>query len=783
MQAKVNASYIADLLQTCIDNKAHFAGKLLHGHIVRLGLSSDTFLGNRLTEFYSKCGLTRTARHVFDQMPHPNIYSWHAMLTAHCKAGQLEHATELFVKMPERNSVSWNTMISALARNGYESKALEVYRMMTSGGFEPTHITLASVLSACGGLRGKEFGRVSHGLAVKYGLDRNVYVGNALLSMYVKCGCGGDAIKVFGDLPERNEVSFTAMMSGLVEIDQVEEAFNMFRLMQRNGFRIDSVSLSSVLRVCAKGDGGDFVIDDINAWYTCNVPGKQVHSLVVKLGFESDLRLCNSLLDMYVKNKDMDSAEVLFGDLPEVSNVSWNIMIGGFGQNYEKKRAMEYMEKMQSCGYEPDEVTYINMLAACVKAGDVEAGCWLFERMACPSLSSWNAMLSGYSQNGDHCEAINLFRKMQFQNERPDRTTLAIILTSCAEIALLEYGKQLHAASFKNDVSGDIYVASSLIGMYSKCGWVKVAKCIFKRLPQLDIVCWNSMISGLNLNSLDKEAFSFFKEMLQIGMPPSEFSYATVLSSCARLSSLALGTQVHGMIARGGYANDVVVGSALINMYSKCGDIDGARLCFDMMPCKNSITWNEMIHGYAQNGYGDKAIFLYEQMIETGNKPDGVTFIAVLTACTHSGLVDRGIRIFHSMQLEYGVEPLVDHYTCIIDCLGRAGRFDEVEELLNKMPYKDDPIIWEVLLSTCRVHMNVSLARRAAVELFRLDPENSVPYVLLANMYSSLGRWDESKGIREMMVEGKVVKDFGFSWVENQNGIEENGGTYTVASL
>nr|GMD77053.1 pentatricopeptide repeat-containing protein At4g20770 [Ipomoea batatas] len=278
------------------------------------------------------------------------------------------------------------------------------------------------------------------------------------------------------------------------------------------------------------------------------------------------------------------------------------------------------------------------MLAACVKFGDVEAGCWLFERMTCLSLSSWNAMLSGYSQNEDNCEAINLFRKMQFQNERPDRTTLAIILTS-------------------------------------------------------------------------------------IGMPPSEFSYAIVLSSCARLSSLALRTQVHGMISRGGYANDVVVGSALINMYSKCGDIDGARLCFDMMPWRN--------------------------------KPDGVTFIAVLTACSHSGLVDRGIRIFHSMQLEYGVEPLVDHYTCIIDCLGCAGRFDEVEELLNKMSYKDDLIIWEVLLSTCRVHMNVSLARRAAAELFRLDPENSVPYVLLANMYSSLGRWDESKGIREMMVKGK----------------------------
>ncbi|CAH9103754.1 unnamed protein product [Cuscuta europaea] len=782
MQAKTNTTYIANLLQTCIDNKSHTAGKLLHGHVVRLGLSSDTFLANRITECYSKCGLTQSARNVFDQMPHPNIYSYHAMLGAHCKAGQLDHATQLFDKMPERNSVSWNTMISALARNGYERKALEVYCMMISDCFEPTHITFASVLSACGGLRGVEFGRGCHGLAVKCGFDKNVYVGNALLSMYVKCGCGGDAIKIFEDLPEHNEVSFTAMISGLVDIDQVQEAFDMFKFMHRSGFMIDSILLSSFLKVCAKSDIPNFMLDDqISAWETSNVQGKQVHSLAIKLGFENDLRLCNSLLDVYAKNKDMASAEVIFQGLAEVSIVSWNIMIGGFGQNYEIKKAMDYMENMHSCGFEPDEVTYINMLAGCVKSGDVQAGRLLFDRMTCPSLSSFNAILSGYSQSGDQNEAINLFRKMQFQNVRPDRTTLAIMLTSCAEISLLEYGRQLHASSFRNDTQGDIYVASSLIGMYSKCSCIKMATFVFDRLSQLDIVCCNSMISGFNLNSLDKEAVSFFKQMVNIGVPPSEFTYASILSSCAKLSSLSLGKQLHAMIGKDGYATDVVVGSALINMYSKCGDIDGARLYFDMMPCKNTITWNEMIHGYAQNGQGEQAFILYEYMIQTGNKPDGVTFIAVLTACSHSGLVDKGISIFHSIQKEYGVELLVDHYTCIIDCMGRAGRFNEVDEILYKMPFKDDPIVWEVLLSTCRVHSNVSLARRAANELLRLDPENSAPYVLLANMYSSLGRWDESKVVRERMVEENIVKDSGFSWVEKQSGFEENEVS-TVAS-
>ncbi|XP_075101099.1 pentatricopeptide repeat-containing protein At4g20770-like [Nicotiana tabacum] len=764
MHARTNTMYLANLLQTSIDNKVYIAGKLLHAHILRVGLSADTFLVNRLIELYSKCGHIHAARHLFDQMVERNLYSWHSLLSAYCKEGQLANAHKLFLKMPERNSISWNTIISAFARNGHERKALEVYSLMNSQGFSPTHITLASVLSACGGLGELECGRVSHCAAVKYGLHKNVYVGNALLSLYVKCGCPSDTLKAFRELDEPNEVSLTAMMCGLVETNQVEEAFEMFRLMQRTGIRIDSVSLSSVLRVCAKGGGSNFGWNGETDGDLPNTQGKQVHGLTIKLGFDGDLHVCNSLLDMYAKNGDMESAEVLFGNLSETSTVSWNVMISGFGQNHDKERAMEYMKRMRGVDVEPDDVTYINMLAACVKSGDVENGRLIFDSMACPSLISWNAILSGYSQNEDHLEALKLFREMQFRSQQPDRTTLAIILSSCSEIGVLECGEQVHATSLKHVFPGDVYIASSLIGMYLKCGRVEAALRIFNGLSQADIVCWNSLITGLSYNSLDKEAFAFFNKMLQMGMLPNEFSYATTLSSCTKLSSLAQGRQVHGLIIKGGYDNDVVVGSTLIDMYSKCGDVDGARVHFDMMPYKNTITWNEMIHGYAQNGRGDEAIFLYEDMICSGGKPDTITFIAALTACSHSGLVDLGLKIFNSMQLQYGLEPLVDHYTCIIDCLGRAARFSEIEELVNKMPCKDDSIVWEVLLSSCRLHGNVTLARWAAEELIRLNPQNSAPYVLLANMYTSLGRWGDTEEIRAAMSERQVSKEPGFSW-------------------
>lgn len=772
MESKAVFTHLANLLQFCIDKKAHLSGKILHGYIFRNGLSADTFLSNRLIEFYSKCGDTSTARHLFDKMPLKNIFSWHAMLDGYCKASKLKDAHEVFAAMPERNTVSWNTLISALVRSGFEREALDVYHLMNLEGFMPTNFTLASVFSACGAFVDVDCGRECHGVAIKIGLDKNVFVANALLCMYAKCRGIGDAIRAFGDLSIPNEVSFTAMMGILAESDRVEEAFRMFRTMHRTGIRIDSVSLSSVMGVCAKDGSGEFGITSESCGFPSSMHGQQIHGLTVKLGFERDLHLINSLLDMYAKKGDMTCAEVIFNNLPETSVVSWNIMIGGYGKKHDIEKALDYMQRMLYQGFEPDDVTCINMLVACIKSGDIEIGRRIFDRMLCPSLSSWNAIISGYSQNENHKEAIKLFREMQFRGVPPDRTTLSIVLSSCAGMGLLEVGKQLHAASIRALFHMDIYLASGLIGLYSKCHKIEMAKCIFTKMPELDIACWNSMIAGLSLNSLDKEAFSLFKQMLGKGLSSTQFSYAIILSCCANLSFFSQGRQIHAQIAKDGYMNDVFVGSALINMYAKCGDVDGAREFFDEMPFRNIVTWNEMIHGYAQNGRGEEAVSIYEDLIESGEEPDAIAFVAVLTACSHSGLVDMGIEIFNSMKLKHGVDPLVDHYTCIIDALGRAGRFHEAEVLIDRMPYKDDPIIWEVLLSSCRVHANESLGRRAAEELFRLDPQNSAPYVLLGNIYSSLGRWEEAKVVRKLMSDKQVSKNPGYSWAEPKNRME-----------
>ncbi|KAL5716247.1 hypothetical protein ACHQM5_017966 [Ranunculus cassubicifolius] len=702
-------------------------------------------------------------------MPQRNVYTWNAIVSACVKAGKLEDAHKLFDEMPERNTVSWNTMISALVRNGYDKKGLELYGRMNREGFVSTHFTFASVLSACGNIGSVEHGVCCHGMVIKVGLDGNKFVENAVVGMYGKCGCMREAVRAFDQILNPNEVSFTAIMGGLAQSDCFDEALRMFTKMHRNGIKMDPVAFSSVLGVCARGEAGESSICDETHRCPSNRYGLQVHGLAMKFGVEEDVHVGNSLIDMYAKHGNMDVAEIVFANLPEASNVSWNTLIAGYGQEGRSDKALELMQRMKRHGFEPDEVTYVSMLGACVKSGDVETGHEMFDRIVHPSVSAWNSILSGYSQKRQHEEAIEFFRQMQFQNVRPDRTTLASILTTCSGIGLQKIGKQVHAASLKESLYVDMFVSSALVDMYSKCGNLDTARCIFDRMPERDIVCWNSMITGLVFHSLSMEALTLFKTMREWNMSPSQSTYASILSSCSTMASLSTGMQMHAQLVKDGFIDHVFVGTALIDMYSKCGNVDAARQFFDGMNEKNSVSWNEMIHGYAQNGYGEEAVKVFEDMIRLGEKPDGITFIAVLTGCSHSGLVDTGLRIFDSMEQKHMVQPSAEHYTCILDLLGRAGEFSQAEVILNKMSCKDDPIIWEVLLSGCRIHNNVSLARRAAEELFRLDPSNPSPYVLLANMYSSLGRWDEASAVRTLMSDNKVAKSRGYSLIEQND--------------
>uniref|UniRef100_A0A0E0JVZ8 Pentacotripeptide-repeat region of PRORP domain-containing protein n=1 Tax=Oryza punctata TaxID=4537 RepID=A0A0E0JVZ8_ORYPU len=785
------AAQLAGVVEACIKRSpkpSHSHAKAAHARALAAGLAADTFLVNRLVELYSRAGLPCHALRAFRSLPRPNEYSYNAALSAACRGGDLDAARDLLGGMPHRNDVSWNTVISALARSpgdGCAGEAVEMYGRMRAEGLLPTRFTLASVLSACGGLAALGDGRRCHGMAVKVGLDANQFVENALLGMYTKCGSVGDAVRLFDGMARPNEVSFTAMMGGLAQTGSVDDALRLFARMCWSGVPVDPVSVSSVLGACAQACASDYSI--ARAFRL----GQAIHALVVRKGFGSDQHVGNSLIDMYAKCVEMDEAVKVFESLPSITIVSWNILITGFGQEGSCAKAVGLLNLMQEAGFEPDEVTYSNLLASCIKARDVCSARAMFDKISRPSVTTWNTLLSGYCQEEQHQDTFDLFRRMQHQNVQPDRTTLAVILSSCSKLRILDFGRQVHSASVRFLLHNDMFVASSLVDVYSKCGQIGIARSIFNKMTERDVVCWNSIISGLTIHSLNKEAFDFFKRMRENGIMPTESSYASMINSCSRLSSIPQGRQIHAQVMKDGYDQNVYVGSALIDMYAKCGNMDDARLFFDTMMMKNIVAWNEMIHGYAQNGLGDKAVELFEYMLTTKQKPDAVSFIAVLTGCSHSGLVDKAMAFFNSMENSYGVIPLAEHYTCLIDALGRAGRFVEVEALIHKMPCKDDPIIWEVLLAACVVHHNAELGKCAAEHLFRIDPKNPSPYVLLSNIYASLGRHGDASAVRALMSNRGVVKGRGYSWIDQKDGVHAfmvaddlgaDGGEFTMFS-
>jgi len=288
---------------------------------------------------------------------------------------------------------------------------------------------------------------------------------------------------------------------------------------------------------------------------------------------------------------------------------------------------------------------------------------------------------------------------------------------------------------------------------------------LFQEMPERNMVSWNAMIAGLARNGYCDEALKVFRQMKLTSARPDLDTFASTLSACAKLAALEHGREVHEEIVRSGFHSDVFVETALVDMYGKCGSIEDARKVFDKMCSKNRVSWNVMILVYAMHGYGKDALRHFEQMQLLGMKPDQATFVGVLFACCHAGLVDDGRQYFELMKQYYHITPTVDHYCCMVDLLGRSGYLDEARDLIDKMPIKPDAAVWVSLLGACRVHTNLELGEHVAKLLFLSDFESSAPYVLLSNLYAAAGRWDDIEKVRKMMTARKVKKNPGCSWV------------------
>lgn len=577
------------------------------------------------------------------------------------------------------------------------------------------------------------------------------------------------ALEIFNTTPlrMRDTVFYNAMITAQCHDDDGHAAIELFRDMRREGFPPDNFTFTSVLSALA------LVADR-------ETHCQQLHCAVVKSGTGLVTSVVNALISVYVKCASsplvsssllMGAARKLFDEMPVRDELTWTTIITGYVRN-----------------------------------GALDTARRVFEGMEEKLVVAWNAMISGYVHNGFVSKALEMFRRMNLSGIKLDKFTYTSVLSACASARLFLFGKQVHAYILRMEVklSRDfsLSVDNALITLYWKCGKVDEARMIFNNMPVRDLVSWNAIlstyvsagrinearsffiempernlltwtviISGMAQNGLGEEGLKLFNQMKLEGVKPCDYAFAGAISSCAVLAALEHGRQLHAQLVRLGFDSSLSAGNALITMYARCGVVEAAHCLFLTMPFVDSVSWNAMIAALGQHGHGAQALELFEQMLEEEILPDRITFLTILSACSHAGLVNQGRSYFDAMYELYGICPDEDHYTRLIDLLCRAGKFSEAEDAIQRLPFEPGVPIWEALLGGCRIHGNVDLGVQAAERLLELRPQHDGTYILLSNMYANVGRWDDMAKVRKLMRDRGVKKEPGCSWVEVENKV------------
>lgn len=547
------------------------------------------------------------------------------------------------------------------------------------------------------------------------------------------------------------------MIVGYNHMGLFHNAIHVFLNMISSGVVPTQFTFTNVLASCAAT--GDLGI------------GRKVHSFIVKLGLSGVVPVSNSLLNMYAKSGDSVMAKAVFDRMRLKDKSTWNTMIS---------MHMQF--------------------------GRLDLALAVFDQMADPDIVSWNSIIAGYGHQGYDIKALETFSSMlRSSTLKPDKFTLGSVLSACANLENLKLGKQIHAYIVRADIDISGAARNALISMYAKSGAIEIARRIveltgtsslnvvaftslldgyvkggdvnpareiFDSLKCRDVVAWTSMIVGYAKNGLVKEALELFRSMIREGPKPNSYTLAAVLSVFSSLASLDHGKQLHAAAIRLEEVSSGSVGNALITMYSRSGSIKDARKVFNQIcSSRDTLTWTSMIIALAQHGLGNEAIELFEKMLKFNLKPDHITYVGVLSACTHVGLVEQGKCYFNLMKSVHQIEPTPSHYACMIDLFGRAGLLEEAYNFIKGMPIEPDVIAWGSLLSSCRVHKNVDLAKVAAEKLLLIDPNNSGAYSALANTLSACGKWEDAARIRKLMKDRAVKKEQGFSWVQIQDKV------------
>ncbi|PON78028.1 DYW domain containing protein [Parasponia andersonii] len=386
---------------------------------------------------------------------------------------------------------------------------------------------------------------------------------------------------------------------------------------------------------------------------------------------------------------------------------------------------------------------------------------------------SWSVMIGGFAKVGDYTRCFGIFREVIQYGVRPDNYTLPFLIRCCRDMVNVLNGRVIHDVVLKHGLESNRFVCAALVDMYAKCRVIEDARKLFDEMPSRDLVSWTVMIGGYAECGNAYESLVLFDSMREEGVVPDKISMVTVVSACAKLGAMNKARLVHDYVFGNKFSLDVILGTAMIDMHAKCGCIDSARDIFDKMKDKNVVSWSAMIAAYGYHGHGRKALDTFSMMLSSGTLPNAITFVSLLYACSHAGLIEEGLRFFTLMWDEYSVTPNVKHYTCMVDLLGRAGRLDQAVKLVESMKVEKDEGLWGALLGACRIHGHIDLAEKAANSLLQLQPHNAGHYVLLSNIYAKAGRWKDVAKIRDLMTRSRLKKVPGWTWIEAYNNFHK----------
>ena len=384
-----------------------------------------------------------------------------------------------------------------------------------------------------------------------------------------------------------------------------------------------------------------------------------------------------------------------------------------------------------------------------------------------PNLFMWNTIIRGYSINDlSSLKAIALYKDMHLSGISSNSFTFGFVLKACCNLPRLEEGKMVHSQVLKIGLDYETHVVNGLLKLYTTCGRVYEARDLFDEMSERDLVSWSTMVSGYVQNGCSNEALVLFKQMQAQNVKADEFTLASVVGACGDMGALDLGKWVHSYIDKEGIDIDIVLGTSLVDMYSKCGSLDNAIRVFEGMSKRDVMAWSTMIGGYAIHGFGEKALKVFHAMKSANVRPNSVTFTSVLCACSHSGLVKEGCQYFNSMSLEYGITPQIEHYGCMVDLFCRAGLVLRAHKFIQEMPIKPNAVLWRTLLGACKTHGYKELGESITREVLELEPHSAENYVLVSNVYASLGRWSSVSKVRSQMKHKKAKRQHGWSSIE-----------------